>query len=217
MTMRKIIFEFEPNEMVRGLLKPTFELIESYEVLENLKIDREVGISLDLIECVLKEDSSIQDLKYIGHMEILSILKSEGNKHTCLVKQKPEDSEGLFKDFDLDLIHATPCIISDQKHTYSFIGDQKNISKLIEQLKKYGEVGNMRFQKAAYQKHDIISILTDKQKDVLIAAKKYGYYNYPRRIKSEELAKKIGISKNTTIEHLRKAEERLMEDILAGY
>jgi predicted DNA binding protein len=215
--MRKIIFEFEPNEMVRELLKPTFEIIQSYEVLENLKIDREAGISLDLIECVLKEDSSIHDLKSIGHMEILSVLKSEGNKHTCLVKQKPEDSEGLFKDFDLDLIHTTPCIISGEKHTYSFIGDQENISKLTEIIKKYGQIGNMRFQKAAYQKHDILSVLTAKQRDIIIAAKKHGYYNYPRKIKSEELAKKIGISKNTTLEHLRKAEERLMENILTGY
>jgi predicted DNA binding protein len=215
--MRKLSLDFEPNEMIRDLFKQTFEFIQSYEVLETLKIDWEEGICIDLIECVLKEASSINDLKSIGHMEILSVLKSEGNKHTCLVKQKPEDSKGLFKQFDLDLIHTTPCKISYEKHTYSLIGDQENIAKFIEQLKKYGNIENMRFQKAAYQKHDILSVLTDKQKDVLIAAKKHGYYNYPRKIKSEELAKKIGISKNTTIEHLRKAEERLIENILAGY
>jgi predicted DNA binding protein len=215
--MRKLIVDFEPNEMIRELFKQTFELIHSYEVLETLKIDWEEGICIDLIECVLKESASIHDLKSIGHMEILSVLKSEGNRHTCLVKQKPEDSERLFKEFDIDLIHSTPCMISEEKHTYSMIGEQKNIAKFIEQLKKYGNIGNMRFQKAAYQKHDILTVLTDKQKDVLIAAKKHGYYNYPRKIKSEELAQKIGISKNTAIEHLRKAEERIMENILAGY
>ena len=82
---------------------------------------------------------------------------------------------------------------------------------------KMGNVVNMRFQKAAYQHRDIISILTDKQRDIMIAATKHGYYKYPRKIKSEELAQKIGISKGTTVEHLRKAEERLIENIFAGY
>ena len=75
----------------------------------------------------------------------------------------------------------------------------------------------MTFKKAVYQKHDILTVLTDKQRDILITAQKHGYYKYPRKIKPEELAQKIGISKGTAIEHLRKAEERIMENILAGY
>lgn len=57
--MRKLTLDFEPNEMIGELFKPTFELIQSYEVLENLKIDKEEGICLDLIECILKDDASI--------------------------------------------------------------------------------------------------------------------------------------------------------------
>ena len=90
--------------------------------------------------------------------------------------------------------------------------------KFIELVKKdVGEIINMKFQRAAYQKHDILSVLTDKQKEIVLAAKKHGYYDYPKKINSEDLAKRIGLSKATTLEHLRKAEERLMESILEGY
>ena len=109
--MRKLILEFIPNEMIRNIQKPIFENIHSYEVLEMLKIDWDEAIKIDLIECETKEDLSIHNMKSIGHMEILNVLKSEGNKHICLVKYlEPESSKDLVKQFNLDLIYTTPMI-----------------------------------------------------------------------------------------------------------
>jgi predicted DNA binding protein len=203
--------------MYKDALKPTFKLINSYEVLEHLKIDRLEGISIDLIEFILKETSSIHDLKAIGHMQILSVLKSEENKHICLVKQEPKVSKDLFTKFDLNLIYTTPQIFSNDKHTYSIIADEENISKFIEQIKKVGKIVKMSFQKSAYQQHDILSVLTEKQRQILIAAQKYGYYDYPKKINSDQLSKKFNLSKTTLLQHLRKAEGRIMENIVAGY
>ncbi|UCE74952.1 MAG: helix-turn-helix domain-containing protein [Methanomassiliicoccales archaeon] len=217
--MRKLILEIEPNENWAKLLSPIFEKIQSYEVLEIMKCAFEEGVRIHLAECVLKEAFSIHDVKYIGHYEMLNVLKSEGNKHTCLIKiTEPEGFMELFKEFDLDLIYTTPMILSEEIHTYSCIGDQENISKFVEVMKtKMGNVVNMSFQKAAHQKHDILSVLTDKQREILIAAKKNGYYDLPKKINSEQLSQKVNISKATLLEHLRKAEERIMENILAGY
>jgi predicted DNA binding protein len=217
--MRKLTIELEPYEMIRKELKPMFEIIDSFELLETMRIDWEEGIRVDLMELHLKETQSIEDVKSIGDMEILSVLKSEGNKHTCLVKySEPEDSRDLFKEFELDLINTTPFYLSNMKHTYSVIGDNQSLNKWVELIKeRIGKIEKMSFKKAAYQKHDILSVLTDKQRDIIITAQKQGYYKYPRKIKPEELAKKIGISKGTAIEHLRKAEERIMENIVAGH
>jgi hypothetical protein len=217
--MRKLTLQIEPHEMMKEELKPLLEIIQSYEIFESLKIDWEEGICIDLIEFNFNEGISINDVKYIGTMEILSVLKSEGDKHTCLVKHRePEDSREIFKEFDLDLIYSTPFVISSEKCTFSVIGDNKNLNKFIELIKTHaGTIENMSFKKAAYQKHDILSVLTEKQREIIIAAKKHGYYKYPRKINSGELSQKIGLSKGTTLEHLRKAEERLMENILVGY
>ncbi|HVQ01679.1 MAG TPA: helix-turn-helix domain-containing protein, partial [Candidatus Thermoplasmatota archaeon] len=124
---------------------------------------------------------------------------------------------GFFTEFDLDLIFTTPCIISYEKHIYSIIGTQENLSTFIEQFKKYGKILNMTFKKAAYQKHDILSVLTEKQREILVAAQKYGYYDYPKKISSELLSKKVNISRATLVQHLRKAEGRILAEIMAGY
>lgn len=217
--MRKLTLVFKPNDIVKEAQKQLFEVIHSYEILEALKINYEEGICIDLIECLLKDGISIHDLKFIGNLEIMSILKSDGNKHTCLVKyQQPEDSMDLFKESDLDLINTTPSIISEERYTASVIGSHENLTKYVELVKKYaGSIENMSFTKAAYHKHDIISVLTDKQKEVLIAANHYGYYDFPKKINSEKLSQKVKISKPTLLQHLRKAEGRIMANILAGH
>ena len=81
----------------------------------------------------------------------------------------------------------------------------------------FGKVYNIRYHKAVYQEHNMLSVLTDKQREIILAAKREGYYDYPRKINTKELAEKVGVSKATVVEHLRKAEGRLMANILAGY
>lgn len=217
--MRKLTLEFEPYETTRESLKPMFKQIHSFEILEMLKIDYEEGICVDLIEVHLKEGVSIHDIEFIGNMEILSILKSVGDKHICLIKyREPEESRDMFRDTDLDLIMTTPSIVSEERITTSFIGENENLARFVEMVKTHvGSIVNMSFKRAVYQKHDILSILTEKQRNIIIAAQKHGYYDYPKKISSDELSKKVDLSKATTLQHLRKAEGRIMENIVAGF
>ncbi len=211
--------QIDPNKETIEFLRSTFEHILSYEVLETLKMDFEEGICVDLIEFTLKEGVSIQDLKFIGKMEILSILRSQGYKHICLAKYYEEkESKDMFKEFDLDLIPSKPTIISLDKLTSSYIGDNENLRKIIEVTKsKVGEIRNVSFQRSSYEKLDILSVLTEKQRDILIEAHKHGYYDYPKKINSKGLSNKVNLSTATLVEHLRKAEGRLLNEILTGY
>jgi len=200
-------------------LSPKFKNIYSYEVLETLKIDYDKGQYVDLIEFTLKEGNSIDHIDSIGNMKILNVLGSSGNKYTCLVRgQESLDPGNSYKDLDLDLIWSKPSIICEDKIIVSCIGSQQSLLKFIELVKKHvGSIANMTFKNAVYQNHNILSVLTEKQRDIILKAQKHGYYEYPRKINSKGLADKVNISRATLVEHLRKAEGRIITEISGGY
>jgi DNA-binding MarR family transcriptional regulator len=217
--MRKLTLEMEPNESMRRALEPLFEKIHSYEILETLKIDLDECICIDLVEFVFKEGVSVEPQSFVGDMEILSVIRSEGDKHTCLIKHhEPEETREQFKEFDLDIIYSTPLIISKDRQVISVLGEQKDLKRFIELVKPGADkITNISFKNATYQRKDLLSVLTEKQKEAMIAAYDHGYYDYPKRITGDELAKQLNISKGTLMEHLRKAEGRLLREILMGH
>jgi predicted DNA binding protein len=216
--MRKITVEFIPNEQVKEAMKPIFKDIHYYEILEMLKMDFEGGTCIDLIEIQLRESVSIDDVKTIGTMEVLSVLRSEGDKHICLVKHtEPEDTKDALQELDLDLILTTPTIIAENKNTVTYMGENENLQKFLKIIKSDMEIINIAYKRAVYERKDLLSVLTDKQKDIMLSAHKYGYYDYPKKINSERLSEKVNISKATLLEHLRKAEGRILNEVLSGY
>ena len=216
--MRKMVLEVRPSEGTVASLRPILDCLSSYEIIEQLKFDREKGTCVDLIQCRLREGLSIDDTRWFGHMEVLSVIKSDGDDHTCLVKYyEPPGSEDASEDFDMDLVYTTPSLISEERFVMSAIGDDMDLARFMDGVRKHvGEVTKMSLTRAAYQRRDILTVLTDRQREVLTAANRYGYYEYPRRVSSEKLAKRVGISKPVLLQHLRKAEGRIMADIFAG-
>lgn len=214
--MRKVIIEIEPYESTKQAQRPMFTHIRSYEVLEVLKMDHMKGLYVDLIECHLKENVSIDELSAIGDMDILSVIRSEGDRHICLVLGHERDgSSDVFK--ELNLIYTAPSLVSEDKVIVSFISSQKDMMRFVDLVKaNIGKVVNISFKQSTYEKKDLLSILTDKQREIMTAAYRYGYYDIPRRISSEKLSEKVKVSKPTLLEHLRKAENRILTEMLAG-
>jgi predicted DNA binding protein len=216
--MRKVIVEIEPYEATKDAQRSMFTHIRSYEVLEVLKMDHVKGLYVDLIECHLKENVSIDELESIGNMEILNVIRSEGDKHICLVMgHESEEASDVFKGSDLNLIYTAPSLISEDRVIVSFISGQKDMARFVELVKdRIGKVVNITFKQSSYEKKDLLTILTDRQREMMTAAYRYGYYDIPKRISSEQLSEKVNISKPTLLEHLRKAERRILVEILAG-
>jgi hypothetical protein len=216
--MRTLTLEIEPFETVKEEMAEVFAHVRSYSILETLKMDYREGICIEIMEFALKEGASIHDIRILGNIEILSVLKSIENKHICLIRYtESEEAKEQFQESDLGLIHTIPTIISPEKFTISMMGERKNLADFVEMMKGAGIIRKMAFRRAAYQSADLLAVLTNKQREVMLAAFQNGYYDYPKKISSKQLCSKVSISKPTLLQHMRKAEGRILNEIMTGY
>jgi predicted DNA binding protein len=216
--MRKLIIELKLNKEILKNLDFLLDKAESIELIELLKLDFKQRLKMGIAALNMKEGYTIEDINIPNFMDMLTVLKQEGNRYIVLSKVKfYKKFEGIAKKFDIDIIWTTPSIFTKDKMTMSVIGNEENLKKFLDVIKYIGEVKSKSFIKATFNEQSILSCLTEKQKEMIIAAKNNGYYNYPRKINSEELSKIVGLSKPTVVQHLRKAESRIVSNILAGY
>ncbi len=55
--------------------------------------------------------------------------------------------------------------------------------------------------------------LTDKQLRALITALNNGYYHMPRSATAEEIAQRLGLPRTSFLDHLRKAENKVLQAV----
>jgi predicted DNA binding protein len=114
---------------------------------------------------------------------------------------------------------STPFELRDGKAKVAFLGNAKQIKKHLENLERQarGRYRVVSLTDARFSPNSPLARLTEKQRRVLITAYKLGYYDLPRRIGSEELARKLNLVKSTFVAHRRKAERRLLTEMLSEF
>ncbi len=227
--MRKMTVEVCPKDPLMDIPADAEDLnqamnrfmnrVESLRLIEMLRVDFERGEETLVAEITMKEGYTIGDLEFPEVLGSIEVLSADGRTYTCFIRCVVRDEflREKMREFDLDIIWTSPIYKSRDLFVYTCIGDGENLNRVLRLMSTYGEVQNVIFEEASFSGNDPLSRLTPRQKDLLIAAKQHGYYEYPRRINSQQLAEKVGISKATAIEHLRKAEARLISMLLAGY
>ena len=216
--MRKVVLRMSPGDTARAFQGRLFDVIDSIELVEFLRLDAVRGEKLAIVDVMLREGRSLEEVELPIGLENLSLIRSEGGKHTCLMKAKaPEEFRGLMREFDLDLVWDAPTRITREGYVISFKGGNGDINRFTELIRQFGSIDDISVQPASFHHGDVLNSLTKRQREVLVAAKRSGYYDYPKGISSETLSNELGMSRATLIEHLRKAESRLMASILEGY
>jgi len=99
-------------------------------------------------------------------------------------------------------------------------------SKLIRLVKKYSPTRvRVSITKPSYLKHLELPLLsyphyitflnlTEYEFQVLKEAYESGYFDWPKRTNLDKLAKSLGLSKTTVLEHIRKAERKILKYFL---
>lgn len=213
--MRRMIVEARPRPSLMDPFEEYFRYVESVEITEILKLDFEKGIRICVAKIRLRDGLRLADLRLPKETRIIKVLNESGSTFTAIVKVRtPAEFLGTTKKFNLNVLWDVPIIKSRERFVFGCIGDDDELRKLLAAVKEVSEITSIRFQKPTFRNISPTDCLTEKQKRVMKAARKLGYYDYPRRINAQQLAEKVGLSKATTLEHLRKAESRLMASII---
>jgi hypothetical protein len=224
--MRKIILKIDPSTVIKKPFKKGFkDVLSKIEWLEGTNLfnidpeqNSETVMSVKkagVFKVKLKEGFDISDL-IDPKMGSIEPLEEENGVITCFINVHIDGlPTGLIKSIDFNnMLISLPLYLSPEKFIVSFLGTSDSIKAYLNLLKSF-EISYTASIQPPDQFESNLSCLTDRQKVVILAARKFGYYDYPRRISSQGLADKLGISKSTMLEHLRKAEKRMIDTLCA--
>jgi len=122
------------------------------------------------------------------------------------------DFRKKYKNSVMDVIHSLDGIILDGfkydgKEYWRILIYEEYIKELRDRLASKGRVEFIGFHDIDINDDD----LTPYELNTLVLAYKNGYFDFPRKIKSDKMSKLINISKSTFTYHLRSAESKILK------
>ena len=107
-----------------------------------------------------------------------------------------------------------PLEFREGKCRFSFVGTDAQLRAITRQARRSGLQYRLVSLGAAEFVTSPLDRLTERQRVVLRTAYRLGYYDVPRSIDSRKLGRALGLEAATVVEHLRKAERRLLDSLL---
>lgn len=127
---------------------------------------------------------------------------------------------------EYDCFHVPPIEYEKNKELLHIMMPSNGSSDLFDKIKDNEAVRDVNLKYLSPHKfpdkpfpiylpiNDLLMNLTDKQYKILNEAYNSGYYELPRQVKTEELAKMFDISRRALEDHLRKAERNIFNKIV---
>ncbi len=216
--MQKIVLECPLSELAKldgeSLYIPT-DRLESLEVLHFLKIDGNEFSTVSRIKLVDPTDN-IESVFRGNHIDVKPLIEEAPGTYICFTRgERKSRAEYILK---TNVYFTGPYIIKDENVTFGILGETSSLRAFITVLEK--KIKGFKVISVVSGDKLISSplqILTQKQKEVIIKAFQFGYYDIPRKVSSAKIAVKLGMNQSTFTEHRRKAEQRIMEWINLNY
>ena len=224
--MRRIVVELYGPGLLRRM-EPSFPLgrLDSFEVLHLLRHDRRESAMICRItpkDPRMRVEDCFRDDPVTTEIQVLQRGKQSS---VALVRRLPEELRpGPPKALLFGGVATKPgagYLLSplgyrDGALRFSFVGTDAQLREILQRAKR----GKMQYRVVSLGAADFASspldCLTEKQRVVLRTAHRLGYFEVPRRIDSRKLAGALGLRAATVVEHLRKAERRLLDSLLVA-
>lgn len=132
------------------------------------------------------------------------------------VKTKKTDRH-TFTFYDPRLFFLRPVIHTDREDWLVGAWEKTYLQQIYRNWQKYFDVEVISIGREKVSEvflPNLTPALTAKQKEALELAASMGYYDYPRRVYLEQMARKLGISRISLQERLHKAESKILPRLL---
>ena len=104
-----------------------------------------------------------------------------------------------------------PVEIAAGEATVSVMGSHDRLSAFASQLRSFGLEFDVEY---IQERLHTSQLLSERQRELVVAAVEAGYYDTPRTCSLTELAKEMGIAKSTCSETLHRAEETMIKQFV---
>jgi hypothetical protein len=214
--MRRLILEVTEKELLKiGLELPSFRPVENLELLYFLRQDHKEFAAIS--EVKFKDSTTTVDqLLEGGYLSEAQVLERQKNgSYIIFLRSGPSLSAALSM-IGIESGYLFPPLgITNGKVKFSYLGSEHQIKAFLEGIDSVGvKYKILLLSDLNFSPISPLNQLTEKQRNVLITAYRMGYYDVPRTTSAQEIAKKLGLVDATVVEHLRKAEQRLIRQII---
>jgi hypothetical protein len=214
--MRRLILEIPEKEIKKvGIELPPFTKIKSLEILYFLRQTQEEFAAISRVE-FKDPNSKAQDLLQGGLLVEAQVLEQEKTGAYIMFLRSGPSLSSVLNVIGIESGFLFPPMgVKDGKVKFSFLGNETQVKGFMEGMDTIGlHYRVILLTDADFSPISPLNQLTQKQQNVLLEAYKAGYYDIPRKINSEQLANRLGLVNSTVVEHLRKAEQRLIAHML---
>lgn len=202
---------------------------ELSRLLEGCEIFRWCDLKLDIIQVELNNRHTTEAAKTLREFlqnsgfKVVGLSTGDGTIEVALTCRCMIENSTVSRIEDMNGVPLMPVrYMGGIEHIRFLTFSGQDAVRIVESLRMVGTVkvtGKTQATKFLPRKvftlsiEDVARNLTPRQIECFNAAFELGYYSIPKRVTIEDLASKLGMSRSTLQEHLRKAEIRLLSSI----
>lgn len=184
------------SDLTREYETPLVATRETVHGDDTLTFIAEVMRARDEIASRLEESDAVLQVGKIGESMILV------RKRSCGATPIIREHNGI--------LHGIDCAYGTERVFDIMTFNREDVRKIVDNL---DEIGTAKLERIV-QVPDRPAGISKRQQEVVKAAVEAGYYDWPREADAEEIADQLGITHPTFLEHLRKAEKKLITSAL---